>query len=143
MSARVFCHSHRVSYAECTVGNHVYYARYLDLLEEARGEFFRQLGRPLRDLQAEDLIFPVVAARLRYHAAARYDDQLTIEVRVTLVRRVRLNLAHRILNAAGRLLVEAEIEHVCTNTADQPQRLPAELEARLQPYVAAASADEQ
>jgi acyl-CoA thioesterase FadM len=42
--ANPFCHTHRVTYAECTVGNHVYHSRYLDLLEAARGEFIRSLG---------------------------------------------------------------------------------------------------
>ncbi len=32
-----FQYQHRVVYAECTVGTHVYYARYLDMLEAARG----------------------------------------------------------------------------------------------------------
>jgi acyl-CoA thioesterase FadM len=32
---QVFVHRHRVHYAECTLGNHIYYARYLDLLEDA------------------------------------------------------------------------------------------------------------
>jgi acyl-CoA thioesterase FadM len=40
----MLCHTHRVSYAECTVGNHIYHSRYLDLLEAARGEFIRSLG---------------------------------------------------------------------------------------------------
>ena len=35
MPASTFQHQHRVSYADCTLGNHVYYGRYLDLLEEA------------------------------------------------------------------------------------------------------------
>ena len=57
MSAPVFRHTHRVSYAECTLGNHVYYSRYLDLLEAARGDFFRQLGSPLLHWQERDVIF--------------------------------------------------------------------------------------
>ena len=42
--ANPFRHPHRVTYAECTVGNHIYHSRYLDLLEAARGEFLRSLG---------------------------------------------------------------------------------------------------
>ena len=53
MAEIVFKHQHRIIYAECTVGNHVYYARYLDMLEEARGEFFRQAGWPLLALAGE------------------------------------------------------------------------------------------
>jgi len=42
-----FRHIYRVVYADCTLGNHIYYSRYLDILEAARGEFFRHLGVPL------------------------------------------------------------------------------------------------
>lgn len=55
----IFQYTHRVSYADCTVGNHIYYGRYLNLLEIARGEFFRHLGITLLQLQAQDTIFPV------------------------------------------------------------------------------------
>jgi YbgC/YbaW family acyl-CoA thioester hydrolase len=83
VSAKTFIHSYRVSYAECTVGNHIYYSRYLDILERARGEFFRHLGRTFEQWQQADAIFPVVEARLRYLGAARYDDQLNIELWVS------------------------------------------------------------
>lgn len=83
--AEPFRHPHRVSYAECTVGNHIYHARYLDLLEAARGEFLRALGPTVLELQERDCIFPVIEARLRYKAPARYDDLLTIEAWVTAV----------------------------------------------------------
>src|SRR6185436_3220392 len=98
MTAQVFRHQHRVTYAECTLGNHVYYARYLDLLEEARGEFFRHLGAPFSRWQEEDTIFPVIECRLRYKEAARYDDVLTTEVWLMTVERVRLTFAYRIVN---------------------------------------------
>src|SRR3989442_1198243 len=100
MATQVFRHPHRVTYAECTVGNHVYYARYLDLLEEARGEFFRHLGAPCSRWQEEDTIFPVVECRLRYKGAARYDDLLTTELWLVTLGRVRLTVAYRILNPA-------------------------------------------
>jgi len=100
-----FRHTHRVSYAECTVGNHIYHSRYLDLLEAARGEFLRSLGPTVLELQERDCIFPVIEARLHYKFPARYDDLLTIEVRPTLVERVRLNFGHRILNQDGKLIL--------------------------------------
>ncbi len=65
----MFRHTHRVSYAECTVGNHVYHSRYLDLLEAARGEFIRSLGPTVLHWQEQDVIFPVIEARLRLQIA--------------------------------------------------------------------------
>jgi acyl-CoA thioester hydrolase len=133
--AEPFRHTHRVSYAECTVGNHIYHSRYLDLLEAARGEFLRSLGPTVLELQDRDCIFPVIEARLRYKFPARYDDLLTIEVWVTGVEKVRLNFGHRILSHHGKLILEAETFHVCTGIDEQPKRLPEELAEKLKPFL--------
>jgi len=130
----IFRHSHRVIYSECTIGNHVYYSRYLDILETARGEFFRQLGATFLQWQQNDFIFPVVECRLRYKAPARYDDLLTIETWLTSIERIRLNFACRILKEQG-LILEAETLHVCTGLDEKPKRLPDELCSLLKPYL--------
>lgn len=139
MSHKTFTHTHRVTYAECTVGNHVYYARYLDLLEAARGEFFRALGLPFQRLHNDGTVFPVIEARLRYKGAARYDDVLKIDLWLTALDRVRLNFAYRIVNEADKLLVEANTLHACTSVDDKLKRLPEGLVSELKPYVAAAA----
>ena len=135
--AEPFRYNHRVTYAECTVGDHIYHSRYLDLLEAARGEFMRAAGWTVLQWQERDCIFPVIEARLRYKFPARYDDVLTIEVWPTLMERVRLNFGHRILNQHGKLILEAETFHACTTRAEKPRRLPAELAAALLPLLAA------
>ena len=130
-----FRHPHRVTYADCTIGDHVYHARYLDWLEAARGEFLRALGEPVLALQQAGYIFPVIEARLRYKFPARYDDLLAIEVWLTRLERVRLNFGHRILNQTGQLILEAETFHCCTSREEKPKRLPEALLAGLQPYL--------
>jgi acyl-CoA thioester hydrolase len=130
-----FRYQHRVTYAECTIGDHIYHSRYLDLLEAARGEFMRLSGTTVREWQERDYIFPVIEARLRYRYPARYDDLLTIEVWITLMGRVRLNFGHRILNQEGKLILEAETFHACTSRDDKPQRLPAELAEKFKLYL--------
>jgi len=129
--AEPFRYQHRVTYAECTVGDHIYHSRYLDLLEAARGEFMRLSGATVREWQERDHIFPVVEAHLRYRCPARYDDWLTIEVWPVLVERVRLNFGHRILNQDGKLILEAETFHACTSREGKPRRLPEELSGQL------------
>jgi acyl-CoA thioester hydrolase len=137
-----FCYKHRVTYADCTIGNHVYHSRYLDLLEAARGEFLRSLGPTVLELQDADCIFPVIEARLRYKFPARYDDLLTIEVWVMAAEKVRLNFGHCILNQNGKLILEAETFHVCTSREDKPKRLPEETAEKLKPYLNAAIMDD-
>jgi acyl-CoA thioester hydrolase len=130
-----FRYSHRVTYADCTIGDHIYHSRYLDLLEAARGEFMRSLGKPVLALQDDGYIFPVIEARVSYKFPARYDDLLTIEVWMLRVERVRLNFGHRILNQAGRLILEAQTFHCCTGRDEKPKRLPENLTARLEPFL--------
>lgn len=139
MVANVFHHPHRVLYADCTLGNHVYHARYLDLLEAARGEFFRHLGTTFLDWQERDVIFPVIEARLRYQSPAVYDDELQTAVWVTLAERVRLNFGYQMMKKDQTLILEAETWHVCTGReGKKPTRLPSALVVALNPYLRAA-----
>jgi len=131
----MFRHTHRVTYAKCTVGNHVYHSRYLDLLEAARGEFIRSLGHTVLHWQERGVIFPVIEARLRYKSPARYDDLLAIEVWPTLVERVRLNFGHRVVNQQDKLVLEAETFHACIGADEKPRRLPPELAEKLKPLL--------
>lgn len=135
MSESAFSYEHRVIYADCTLGNHVYYARYLQLLEAARGEFFRALGVTLLGWQDRGFMFPVVEVQLRYKALARYDDLLRVEVWVTSAEKVRLNFAYRISNQSNDLVLEGETLHVCMNLEEKLKRLPEELVSSLKPHV--------
>ena len=135
MTVGMFRHTHRVTYAECTVGNHVYHSRFLDLLEAARGEFIRSLGHTVLHWQEKDVIFPVIEARLRFKSPARYDDVLAIEVWPVLVKGVRLNFGHRVTNQHGKLVLEAETFHACTGIDEKPKRLPEELAEKLKPFL--------
>ena len=132
VSGQIFRHIYRVVYADCTVGNHIYYSRYLDILEAARGEFFRRLGVPLLELQVQDTIFPVVECHLRYRSPARYDDVLTVELWTTLVQGARLNFEFRILKDEKVLILEGETFHVCTGLNEKPKRVPEGLKTKLE-----------
>lgn len=136
---QTFIHRQRVIYAQCTIGNHVYHSRYLDILEGARGEFMRALGYPLQRLQDEDVIFPIIAVRVQYLAPARYDDELIIELWLKNVTRVRLTVAAKITSPDGRHFIEAETDHVSTSIHEKPKRMPAELISACQPYLAHAA----
>jgi len=139
VSGLVYKYQHRVSYAECTVGNHVYYSRYLDILERARGEMFRELGGGLLALQEAGTIFPVIGVQVTYKGMARYDDLLTIELFMNQLVGIRINVGFRVARADGTLLAEGETRHVCAGTDEKPKRLPKELIEKFQPYITPAT----
>ncbi len=117
-------HTHRVTYADCTLGNHVYYSRYLDLLEAARGAYFRELDFPFTELEAQDVALPVIRVELDYRSAAHYDEVLHVAVRLEELGRVKLAFGYDIRTEGGRLVAEGRTLHGITTRADKPRRLP-------------------
>lgn len=117
------------------MGNHVYYGRYLAMLEAARGEFLRHLGEPFLKLQELGVIFPVMACSFRFLHPARYDDLLTIRLWLRELRGARVTFVYRLEKEGGTLVLEGETQHVCTSLEEKPRRLPADLVNRLAPYL--------
>ncbi len=142
MAHSTHSHLYRVTYADCTVGNHIYYSRYLDILEAARGEFFRHLGRTFHDWQGEDTIFPVMESHLRYRRPARYDEIIRVETWIAELTRIRLGFDYRILNQSNEAILSGETRHVCTTLADKPKRIPSDLAKLLAPFISPVTAPE-
>jgi acyl-CoA thioester hydrolase len=128
-----FIHTLRVSYAHCTLGNHVYYARYLDLLEIARGEFFRKIGSSCRTLQEQNTVFQVTECWVKYLKPARYDDELEIRITLSDLKKVRVRFDYEIARGADLLLI-GWTQMVCAGTDEKPKRIPDELLAAFAPY---------
>lgn len=83
MASVTHTYSHRVRYRECDPMGVVYHTHFLDYFEAARTEAFRTLGLAYRELEARDVMMPVVEANVRYHRPARYDDRLLIETHLS------------------------------------------------------------
>lgn len=108
----------RVRYAETDQMNVVYYANYLVWFEIGRVELLRSLGLAYSNMEKDHgLVLPVIEASCRYRSPARYDDQILIETRPSLLRGSVLKFAYRILrhnatDAEPVLLAEGETVHV-------------------------------
>ncbi len=134
-SPLTFSCERRVTYADCAPGNHVYYSRYLEFLEEARGEMFRYLGSSFLSWQQQNTVFPAIECILRYKSPARYDDLLTIQVWLCELERVRFRFAYRIVNSAGQDILHASSLHACASADEKLKRIPDTLKAALTPYL--------
>jgi acyl-CoA thioester hydrolase len=127
----------RVRYAETDQMGIVYYANYLVWFEIGRVELLRSLGLAYSQLEKDhQCILPVVEATCRYKSPARYDDQILIETRPSLLRHSVLKFAYRILRKGRdgeepRLLAEGETVHVVCDDQLNKKPLPAEHEAAL------------
>ena len=118
----------RVRYAETDQMGIVYYANYLVWFELGRVELLRSLGLAYSQMEKDHkLILPVVEAKCRYRAPARYDDEILIETRPALLRGSVLKFAYRILRADGehhKVLAEGETIHVVCDENLKKMPLP-------------------
>lgn len=116
----------RVRYAETDQMGVVYHANYLVWMEMGRVELCRAQGLRYRDLeQQEGILLTVVAAQCRYHAPARYDDEVVVRTKVKRASSRLLEFEYEITFADdGTKLATGFTTHVFCNASLRPCRLP-------------------
>ena len=132
----------RVRYAETDQMGIVYYANYLVWFEIGRVELLRALGLTYNQLEIDhQCILPVIEASCRYRAPARYDDEILIETRPSLLRGSVLKFAYQVWRKATvseerKLLAEGETVHVVCDGQLNKKTLPEHYEAALRAMMA-------
>jgi acyl-CoA thioester hydrolase len=132
----------RVRYAETDQMGIVYYANYLVWFEIGRVELLRALGLTYNQLEIDhQCILPVIEASCRYRAPARYDDEILIETRPSLLRGSVLKFAYQVWRKATeteerKLLAEGETVHVVCDGQLNKKPLPEHYEAALRAMMA-------
>lgn len=122
----------RVRYAETDQMGVAHHANYLIWCEVGRTHHMERLGVRYRDLERRGVRLPVVAASLRYRAAARYDDVLTVRcwIRDAGSRSVEFgNAIERPEDA--RILVTARITLIAVDEAHATITIPHDIRSLL------------
>ena len=122
----------RVRYAETDRMGVVYYANYLVWFEVGRTEWLRQSGDSYRDLERDHgVTLPVIESHCEYHQPARYDDEIEIRTRATLLSPVRVRFDYEIVRAPEAALAEGYTVHAAVDIGGKPTRLPAHVREML------------
>jgi acyl-CoA thioester hydrolase len=126
----VVCESRlRVRYAETDQMGVVYHANHFIWFEIGRVELMRQLGFVYREMEREHECFiPVVDARCRYKAPARYDDEIVVRTHLKNVRESVIHFGYELVRASdGELLAEGETTHMILDAKMKTASLPANI----------------
>ena len=79
-----FIHTLRVRWKECDVQGVAYYGSYLDFIDVAEAEYFRNLGIFIHyEVYRQDLDLAVVKVNIEYKSPAKLDDLIDIKVKVS------------------------------------------------------------
>lgn len=114
----------RVTYQETDGQRRVHHANYLNYFERGRVEMLRAAGVSYKSLEDAGQMLVVTEMNVRYHAAAEFDDLLTLVTEATEVRKVRIR--HRYTIQRGEMLiVQADSTIACVDRSGKPSKLPA------------------
>jgi acyl-CoA thioester hydrolase len=115
----------RVRYAETDRMGVVYYANYFVWFEVARTDWLRETGWSYREMEADGISLPVIEAHCEYRRAVKYDDEVEIRTRATLLTPVRVRFDYE-LRLLGRTPVQAtgHTIHAALDSAGRPCRVP-------------------
>jgi acyl-CoA thioester hydrolase len=124
----------RVRYGEADPMGRLHHSHLLVYFEMGRTELLRERGLVYAEMEARGRYVAIAEVRLRYRAAARYDEELIVETLVHEVRGARVEFANRLLRQApgGETVVaEAEITGALVDARGRPQRFTPEERALL------------
>jgi acyl-CoA thioester hydrolase len=125
----------RVYYEDSDAGGVVYHANYVKFFERAHTERLRHLGFEQDDLRrCFGVLFVVTSLKLDYHKAARFNDELLVNVQVLNMRRASLTFVQAIHTAATghACLCSAEVTAACVdNESFTPKPWPRAIAAEL------------
>lgn len=120
---RRFTCSLRARYQETDAQGHVHHATYPNYFEYARVEMLRAAGIEYRELEANGALLIVTELSCQYHAAAYFDDLLTIHVETVRARGTRIRHEYKILRAEQQLVTGHTVV-ACVSATGRPQPLP-------------------
>jgi len=94
----------RVRYAETDQMGYVYYGNYATYYEVARVEMLRSLDFSYKSLEASGVMMPVLELKCKYIRPAKYDDMLSINVKIEQKPTTRMIFQYEIYNEEKTLL---------------------------------------
>ena len=122
----------RVRYGETDQMGHAYYANYLLWFEQARGAWCRDRGFTYKSLEEQGFKLPVVEVHARYRGEVKYDDEISIFVTLTEMKRASMRFDYWVKNqATGKITTEGYTWHVLIDSSHRATSIPEALREML------------
>lgn len=125
----------RVRYAETDQMGYVYYGNYAAYYEVARVEMLRSLGTSYRAMEENGIMMPVTELSVKYHKPIRYDEEITIHIRISELPAVRIRFEYELYDESGSLANAGETTLVFVDMKrNRPCKAPEDFIAALSPF---------
>jgi len=120
----------RVRYAETDAMGVVYYGNYLAYFEDGRVAYLQQKGIPYSEMEAAGVYMPIAEAYCKYHAPARFEDELAVETSIGEAGRAKVRFDY-VVKRGDEVLAEGYTVHAARDRDGRPVRIPASWAEKL------------
>ncbi|MFY0712796.1 acyl-CoA thioesterase [Seonamhaeicola sp. NFXS20] len=125
----------RPRYGEVDQMGYVYHANYVAYCHQARTELMRKLGVNDCELEAKNIMLPVISFEIFYKKPAYYDELISIKTTIKELPKVRFNFEFEIKNEQNTILSKAKSTVVFVNSKTRlPINIPDFVENKLKNY---------
>jgi acyl-CoA thioester hydrolase len=138
--ATAFVTTRRVEFSDTDAAGMMHFVAFFRMMEQAEHDLLRSVGLSVVMHDAEGKIsWPRVSAKCDFQAAARFEDLLQIEVRVTRIGERSVTYGHRFLRD-GQPLASGEVTCVCCRIREgsppESMAIPADFAEKLGAFAA-------
>ena len=113
---KTFEHPFRIYYEDTDAGGVVYHPNYLNFMARTRTEWLRSLPNFFESLRAHNILTPVKAVEMEYHAPAFLDDEIIVRMHLKSFKPVSALFFHEVYRYnTDILLCTATIKIACVD----------------------------
>lgn len=112
---------HKVQYYETDAMAIVHHSNYIRWFEEARLDYLEQIKFPYAEIEARNLLIPVLEASCQYRQAVRFGETVQIETEITRFNGLKFTVSYQIYDESHQTLhAQGTTEHCFLNKEFRP-----------------------
>lgn len=114
-------YEHHAKYYETDQMGIIHHSNYIKWMEEARMDLMEQIGLSYKEMEAMEIISPVLSVSCEYHSMVHFDDVVVIEPRITKYNGIKMEVEYRMTDkATGELRTTGTSSHCFLNRSGRP-----------------------
>ena len=118
---RIRPYEHHAKYYETDQMGIIHHSNYIKWMEEARMDFMDQIGLNYKQMEAMEIISPVLSVEVNYRSMVHFDDTVVIETKIKKYTGIKLEVEYKMYDKeTGELRTTATSSHCFLNRAGKP-----------------------
>ena len=114
-------YEHHAKYYETDQMGIIHHSHFFRWMEEARMDLMDQIGLSYKEMEALEIISPVLSVSCEYHSMVHFDDVVVIEPRIVKYNGIKMEVEYRMTDKEpGELRTTGRSSHCFLNRSGRP-----------------------